>query len=92
MQRNINISRAFFNNKLNVELVANDILARQNSISATVDANGHLTSYKADVDTDANYTPDTEVVSNGYFHESEYRAAPYFDIQINGITLLNAEF
>lgn len=37
---NINISRAFFNNKLNVELVANDILARQNSISATVDANG----------------------------------------------------
>ena len=51
-----------------------------------------LTSYKADVDTDKNYTPDTEVVSDGYFHESEYRAAPYFDIQIDGITLLNTNF
>lgn len=48
-----------------------------------------LTSYKADVDTDENYTPDTEVVSNGYFHESEKRSAPYFDIDIDGITLLN---
>ena len=48
-----------------------------------------LSSYKADVDTDENYTPDTEVVSNGYFHESEKRSAPYFDIDIDGITLLN---
>ena len=48
-----------------------------------------LTSYKADVDTDENYTPDTEVVSNGYFHESEKRSAPYFDVDIDGITLLN---
>lgn len=43
----------------------------------------------ADVDTDENYTPDTEVVSNGYFHESEKRSAPYFDVDIDGITLLN---
>ena len=62
------------------------------NVNATVDANGHLTSYKADVDTDAAYTADTEVVANGYFHESEYRSAPYFDLQIDGITLLNAEF
>ena len=48
-----------------------------------------LTSSKADVDTDPNYTPDTEVVSNGYFHESEKRSAPYFDVDIDGITLLN---
>ena len=48
-----------------------------------------LSSYKADVDTDENYTPDTEVVSNGYFHESEKRSAPYFDVDIDGITLLN---
>ncbi len=46
-----------------------------------------LTSYMADVDTDANYTPDTEVVADGYFHESEFRSAPYFDIDIDGITL-----
>ena len=51
-----------------------------------------LTSYKADVDTDANYAKDTEVIKDGYFHESEYRAAPYFDIQIDGIKLLNTNF
>ena len=48
-----------------------------------------LTTYTADVDTDANYTPDTEAVSDGYFHESEYRSAPYFDVQIDGIELVN---
>ena len=48
-----------------------------------------LTSYKADVDSDANYTPDTEVVSDGYFHESEYRSAPYFDVDIDGITFVD---
>ncbi|MBO5300308.1 MAG: BMP family ABC transporter substrate-binding protein [Clostridia bacterium] len=52
----------------------------------------NLTSYMADVDTDADYTKDTEVIADGYFHESEYRAAPYFDIQIDGITLLNTNF
>ena len=51
-----------------------------------------LTSYIADVDTDAAYTPDTEVISDGYFHESEFRSAPYFDIQIDGIELLNSAF
>ena len=48
-----------------------------------------LTSYMADVDTDEKFTPDTEVISNGYFHESEKRSAPYFDVNIDGITLLN---
>ena len=51
-----------------------------------------LESYKADVDTDADYTPDTEVIKDGYFHESEFRSAPYFDLQIDGITLLNSAF
>ena len=32
-----------------------------------------LTSYLADVDTDPAYTPDTEVIKDGYFHESEFR-------------------
>ena len=49
-------------------------------------------SYQADVDTDPDYTPDTEVVSDGYFHESEYRSAPYFDLQIDGITMLDTAF
>lgn len=51
-----------------------------------------LTSYKADVDTDEAYTPDTEVIADGYFHESEFRSAPYFDLRIDGITLLNEKF
>ena len=45
-----------------------------------------LTSYMADVDSDASFTPDTEAIADGYFHESEYRSAPYFDIDIDGIT------
>ena len=49
-------------------------------------------SYKADVDTDAAYEGDTEVVIDGYFHESEFRSAPYFDVNIDGITLLNTAF
>ena len=51
-----------------------------------------LTSYMADVNTDADYTPDTEVVSDGYFHESEMRSAPYFNVAIDGITTLNSAF
>lgn len=51
-----------------------------------------LDSYMADVDTDKNYEKDTEVVSDGYFHESEKRSAPYFDVQIDGIKLLNTIF
>lgn len=51
-----------------------------------------LESYMADVDTDADYTPDTEAIADGYFHESEYRSAPYFDLAIDGITRLNEKF
>ena len=54
-----------------------------------VDENGHITSYLADVDTDEAYTGDTEVIHDGYFAESEKRSAPYFDLQIDGIELLN---
>ena len=52
----------------------------------------NLDSYLADVDTDPNYTPDTEVVENGYFNESAKRSAPYFDLKIDGITLLDTAF
>ena len=51
-----------------------------------------LTSYLADVDPAPAYTPDTEAISDGYFHESEYRTAPYFDLRIDGITLLDEKF
>ena len=57
-----------------------------------LDEAGHITSYMADVDTDQAYTGDTEVVHDGYFSESEFRSAPYFDLQIDGINLLDTNF
>ena len=51
-----------------------------------------LTSYMADVDTDANFEKDTEVVKDGIFEESKYRSAPYFDVEIDGITLLDRNY
>ncbi|MGN0529461.1 MAG: BMP family ABC transporter substrate-binding protein [Eubacterium sp.] len=58
--------------------------------TTTFTVNGEaLSTYMADVDTDVAYEKDTEAIADGYFHESEYRSAPYFDIRIDGITLLN---
>ena len=51
-----------------------------------------LDSYMADVDTDPDYTPDTEVVENGYFNESAKRSAPYFNVSIDGINMLDTAF
>ena len=51
-----------------------------------------LSSYQADVDTDPAYTPDTEVIENGAFQESKFRSAPYFDLRIDGINLLDEAY
>ena len=51
-----------------------------------------LTSSEADVDTDPDYTPDTEAIVDGYFAESTFRSAPYFQLQIDGINLLDTNF
>ena len=51
-----------------------------------------LTSYKADVDTDAAFEKDTEVIENGIFMESKFRSGPYFDLEIDGITLLDRNY
>ncbi len=55
--------------------------------AATVDENGHLTAYTVNVD-----GSDKNAVENGAFMESKIRSAPYFDVQIDGITLLNSAF
>ena len=44
----------------------------------------HLTTY-----TDAYGMDGKELISDGYFHESELRSAPAFDLRIDGITELN---
>lgn len=51
-------------------------------------------SYMADVDTDAAYEGDHEVIKDGYFNESGdgLRSAPYFDLRIDGITLLDEQY
>ena len=57
----------------------------------TVDGQA-LTTSMADVDTDADYTPDTEAIVDGYFAESTFRSAPYFQLNIDGITQLDTAF
>ncbi len=56
----------------------------------TVDGK-HLDSYLADVIDMGDFVHETEVISDGYFHESDVagglRSAPYFDIDIDGITI-----
>ena len=42
--------------------------------------------------TDGAFVEGTKIVYDGYFHESEYRSAPYFDVTIDGIELLNSKF
>ncbi len=57
-----------------------------------------LETYMANVNFEANEkgfdnnTPDTQVIENGVFFESKHRSAPYFDVKIDGITLLNTKF
>ncbi|MBR1650045.1 MAG: BMP family ABC transporter substrate-binding protein [Lachnospiraceae bacterium] len=59
----------------------------------TVDG-ANLTSYMADVDSDPAYEADHEAIVDGYFNESGdgLRSAPFFDIQIDGIKLLDSAF
>ncbi|MBR5976761.1 MAG: BMP family ABC transporter substrate-binding protein [Clostridia bacterium] len=44
-------------------------------------------SYLADVDDMGDYVGETEVIKDGAFLESEFRSAPYFDLDIDGITI-----
>lgn len=53
-----------------------------------------LSTYMADVDTDPAYEGDHEVIVDGFFNESAvaFRSAPYFDVRIDGITLLDEQY
>ncbi|MBE5742881.1 MAG: BMP family ABC transporter substrate-binding protein [Clostridiales bacterium] len=61
-----------------------------------VDGNALADDFKADVDTDAQFTADTVVIKTAgdikYFAESEFRSAPYFGLKIDGITYLNEKY
>ncbi len=91
----INDKAAAAGTKEKLDAVVADLKAGKIKVfdTATFTVDGAaLTTYTADIDTDADYTPDTEVIKDGYFHESEYRSAPAFDIKIDGITFLNSAF
>ena len=80
-----------------VEVAKADLIAGKTHVyditTFTVDGKT-LDSYEADIDTDPDYTPDHEVVSDGYFHESDvaFRSAPYFNVRIDGINLLDEQY
>ena len=48
-----------------------------------------LTTYSADVNDLGTFTPDTESIVNGAFAESVFRSAPSFDVDIDGITIID---
>ena len=56
----------------------------------------HLTSKMADVQDMGDYAPETEAIKQDgdvyYYDESAGRSAPYFDVSIDGISLLNSGF
>ena len=72
----------------------------------TTDDEGRILTYKADVEDKGDFKSETEVIKAGvlydpvthnpinvnYFSESTFRSAPYFDLTIDGIKLLNTKF
>ena len=83
--------KVFDTSKFTVKNAKADTSEFSKAASITMDANGKLTSYIADVDDAGDYVPETEVIKTEggitYFAESELRSAPYFDIIIDGITI-----
>lgn len=70
------VKKALINGEINVFDTANFTVGGE-----------EVTTYLADVDDDGTFTGDTEVIIEGVFCESEFRSAPYFDLDIDGITI-----
>lgn len=84
-----------YGSKDKIDSVVNDILYNSLNIFDTSEFtyNGStLRTYYADIDPDPQFEGDTEVISGGSFRESYYRSAPYFDIHIDEIELLNERY
>ena len=54
----------------------------------TMDANGKLLAYNADIIDTGDFAGETNAIENGIFTESSKRSAPYFDIIIDGISII----
>ncbi len=84
-------TKVFDCSKFTVNGAKADTSAFSKASFITMDADGHLTAYLADVDDDGTYVGETNVIKTEggvtYFAESDGRSAPYFDIIIDGITI-----
>jgi basic membrane protein A len=61
--------------------------------TSTFTINGETLTQAYALDTDGDYTPDSEeAVFDGAFHESYYQSAPYFALSIDGIEWLNSAY
>ncbi len=58
----------------------------------TVNGEALTEDWKPGEGTDGSFVEGTKIVYDGYFHESQYRSAPYFDATIDGIEQLNQKF
>jgi basic membrane protein A len=79
--------KVFDCSKFTVVNAKNDTGDYSKAAYITMDDEGHLTAYNADVIDYGNYVGETNVIEDGQFCESKYRSAPYFDIIIDGITI-----
>lgn len=82
----------------------NDKAAAEGTVEAIEKAKADLESGKVHVFDTANFTSEgkavdsykveetNEVIKDGYFSESDFRSAPYFDLKVDGITRLNEDF
>lgn len=61
--------------------------------TATFTVGGEEVTASFALDTDGDFTPDSEeAVFDGAYHESYFQSAPYFALQIDGIEWLNSAF
>ena len=65
-----------------------DTSAFSKASAITMDENGKLIAYNADIIDLGDYAGETNAIENGIFTESSKRSAPYFDIIIDGITII----
>ena len=81
-------TKIFDTSKFTVTIVDTGDWKTSKNLNATVDSQGKLTGYMADVDADPDFIADHQVIDeNGIFNESQLRSAPYFDVDIDGITI-----
>ena len=76
------------------ELVAGTLHVFDTAKEGFITVNGEALTedWKPGEGTDGFFTEGTKIVYDGYFHESLYRSAPYFDAAIDGIEQLNQKF